>query len=886
MTPGTTLGPYEIIAPIDAGGMGEVYRARDTKLNRDVAIKVLPEMFAADPERLARFTREAQLLAALNHPHIAAIYGFEDSQGIRALVLELVEGSTLADRIAQGPTPLVEALRIAQQIAEALGAAHEKGIIHRDLKPANVKLTSAGQVKVLDFGLAKLLDADGAASGQSRTYGALTNSPTLTTPAMSVSGVLLGTAAYMSPEQARGESVDKRADIWAFGVVLWEMLTGKQLFRGKTTSDVLAAVIRDEPDLRQVPAKVRPLLARCLEKDPQRRLRDIGDAMGIIELTPEPRPISSRAIWTIRAAAAIFAMAFGAVAFIHFRETSFPLDAIRFSLDPPPDTSFTSQYGSVAVSPNGRYLVYGAAANNRSSLWLRPLDSLTARPLTGTENGNFPTWSPDAESLAFYVDKRLKRIDINGGTPITLSDAEGNDAVTPTGTWNREGVIVFGSSVGLRRVSASGGGTTLLTKTDPARKETGHGYPQFLPDGDRFLYFVASDDSNVQGVYASSLSSPGQRQLILRTDAKAVYVSPRASYPGYLLWMQDETLLAQRFNASSLRLEGDPVSVAEGIDRLLPVPIRAAFWASDTGTLVYIPYVLSARPMVWMSRQGAPIGEAAPADTFTGPIALAPDAKRVAMTRASQSSPTNFDVWWRDLNSGAMTRLTSDPARDQSAVWSPDGKWIAFTSNRDGGVYQLYRKDASGAGQEERLTDGPHDKFPLDWSRDGRMILFSEQTLRGSVSSQLMALPIGDRKPIVVVEEVSPRSSAALSPDGRWVAYASELTGSMEVYIRPYPAEGSPQSLTHISIAGGFNPKWRSDGKELYYRTRAGVMAASIQASPQGIRADTPRELFNAQIIGYDVTDDGQRFLVVPLRLSQPIQPLTVVSHWQAGLRH
>jgi Tol biopolymer transport system component len=743
-------------------------------------------------------------------------------------------------------------------------------------------------VKVLDFGLAKLLETDAAVAGQPRPYSpSLTHSPTLTTPAMTLGGVLLGTAAYMSPEQARGESVDKRADIWAFGVVLWEMLAGKRLFQGKTTSDVLAAVIRDEPDLRHVPAKVRPLLARCLEKDPQRRLRDIGDAMSIIEITPEPRPISSRVMWTLTGAATMFAVAFGALSFIHFRETQPPLEAVRFSLDPPPDTSFTGPYGSFAVSPNGRDLVYGAAAKNRSSLWLRPLDSLTARPLTGTENGNFPTWSPDSESLAFYVDGRLKRIDINGGMPITLSDAAGNDAVTPTGTWNREGVIVFGSSAGLRRVSASGGGATLLTKTDPARKESGHGYPQFLPDGNRFLYFVASDDANVQGVYASSLRSPGQRQLILRTNAKAVYVSPRASYPGFLLWMQDQTLLAQRFDVSSLRLDGDPVSVAEGIDRLLPVPIRAAFWASDAGTLIYFPNILPARPMVWVSREGKPIAEAAPADIFIAPIALAPDAKRVAVTRAvPSSSPSNFDVWWRDLDSGAMTRLTLDPARDQNPVWSPDEKWIAFASNRDGGVFQIYRKDASGAGQEVRLTDGPHDKVPLDWSRDGRVILYSEQTVRGSVSSQLMALPVGDRKPVLVVDEVSPRSTATISPDGRWVAYGSEFSGSMEVYIRAYPGPGSPQSLTHVSIAGGLNPKWRGDGRELFYRTTSGLMVAAIQPSPHGIRAGTPRELFTAQIFGYDVTADGQRFLVVPRSLVQQAQALTVVSHWQVGLRH
>ena len=427
----------------------------------------------------------------------------------------------------------------------------------------------------------------------------------------------------------------------------------------------------------------------------------------------------------------------------------------------------------------------------------------------------------------------------------------------------------------------------MLTKTDAARKETGHGYPQFLPDGDRFLYFVASDDSNIQGVYASSLHSPGQRRLILRTDAKAVYVPPRASYPGYLLWMQDQTLLAQRFDVSSLQVQGDPVSVAEAVGRLPPVPVRAAFWASDAGTLIYFTNPITTRPLIWVNRQGKPIGEAAPADTFVGPIALAPDARRVAVTRTGPSSSSNFDLWWRDLDRGVMTRLTSDPARDQNPVWSPDGKWIAFASNRNGGVFQIYRKDASGAGPEEPLTNGSYDKFPYDWSHDGRLILYGEQTGRGGGGTHLMALPVqGDRKPVLVVDEASPRTTAAISPDGRWVAYGSEFSGSMEVYIRAYPAPGAPQGLTQISTAGGLSPKWRGDGKELYYRARTGLMVAAIQASAQAIRAETPRELFNAQILGYDAAADGQRFLVMRGTLTQDIQTLTVVSHWQAGLRH
>jgi hypothetical protein len=498
-----------------------------------------------------------------------------------------------------------------------------------------------------------------------------------------------------------------------------------------------------------------------------------------------------------------------------------------------------------------------------------------------------PPGRPDSRSLAFYAGGKLKRIEINGGVPLTLSDAAGNEALTPTGTWNRDGVILFGSSAGLKHVSASGGLTTLLTKVDVARKETGHGYPQFLPDGDRVVFFIASDDPNIQGVYASSLRNPQQRQLVIRTDAKAVYVPPRSGYPGYLLWMQDQILLAQRFSAGSLRLEGDPVSVAEGIGRLPPVPIRAAFWASDAGTLIYFVNAALSRPLVWMSREGRQLGEAAPTDNFEQ-IALGPGATHLAVTRAGPTSgQNNYDIWVRELERGVTTRLTSDPARDENPVWSPDGKWIAFSSNREGGVFQVYRKDASSAGQEERLTDGPGNKFLYDWSRDGRYLLYGEQ-LERRVRSNLMALPLqGDRKPNLVVEGASPRSSASISPDGRWVAYGSEFSGSLEIYVQGFNAAGAPQGRTQISIGGGTAPKWRGDGKELYYRVGERLMVATIEAFPQGIRAETPREMFNSVAPGaYDVTADGLRFLLMLSPLDQQAQKLAVVSHWQATLRH
>jgi Tol biopolymer transport system component len=888
---GTRLAHYEITQHIGSGGMGEVYQATDSKLGRSVAIKLLPETFMRDAERVARLQREARVLASLNHPNIGGIYGIEDVGSRHFLVLELVPGETLADRIQRGPIPVDEALAIAAQIAEALEIAHEAGVVHRDLKPANVKITPDGKVKVLDFGLAKAFAADEAEFN-------ITNSPTMSLAATQ-RGVILGTAAYMSPEQARGRNVDRRADIWAFGVLLYEMVTGKRLFQGEDLTDTLAAVVRDQPDLSTTPSAVRRILEQCLEKDPKKRLRHISgftlllgnSAGGSAPSIPASAPIHVGARWIPWAVAGVALIGLAALAFVHLRESAPDLRAVQFPMDPPQDTTFANQYGGFAASPDGRSFIFTATAKGNVQLWLRQLDSMVSRPLSDTEGGNFPTWSPDSKSLAFFSGGKLKRIEIAGGAALMLADAP-QDPVSPTGTWNREGVILFGSSAGLQRVSASGGGATLLTKADPAKMETGHGYPQFLPDGHRFLYLVASTNADVQGVYASSLEHPDQRQLVIRTSTKAVYVPAHGAYSPYLLWLQEQKLLAQRFDLDTLRLEGDPVFVADEIGLNPNNSMRAAYWASDAGLLIYFALpTLGKRQLAWIGKDGKSLGLAGPDDTLAS-VALAPDGQRVAVARSElQAGKINIDVWIREFARPVMPRLTFDAAEDRLPAWSPDGKQIAYSSAREGGVFQIFRKDASGAGQEERLTDGPTLKALIDWSKDGKYLLYRE--VNSQTGRDLMALPLeGERKPIVVVKTPYQENTGAISPDGRWVAYTSNDSGVNQLYAQAFPGlDGAPAGRWQLSTDGAYDVKWRRD-QEIYYETSGGkMMAVTVQSGPQGIRAETPRELFSADfqinsLHEFDVTADGQRFLIILNATNQGIiQRVTVVSNWQAALR-
>ena len=911
---GTRIGAYEILQFTGAGGMGQVYRARDTRLNRDVAIKLLPDSFLHDHDPLARFRREAQLLASLNHPNIATIHGFEETDGVRALVMEFVEGRTLAELIAGTPTSqsgvaeklsLAEALSIARQIAEALETAHEHGIIHRDLKPANIIVRDDGMVKVLDFGLAKALEPASTVGVAISPDLAYDNAPTLTSPAVTHQGIILGTAAYMSPEQARGKPVDKRADIWAFGVIVYEMVTGRRLFQGGNVTDVLAAVVRDTPDLSAAPPEARRLLEKCLEKDPRKRLRDISSAQLLLEeapattsTVPGTRQTSSRRTAAAYVVAAIALASAVGMWFVLQRRGGTDEPAIEFSVEAPPGTSLANLHTGSAVSPDGQHFVLSAmpTGGGPASLWLRRLGSTEAQRLPGTEGGTAPVWSPDGQSIAFMAERKLKRIDLAGNAPVvTLADVPRADPNNP-GAWNRAGDILFGCSCGLDRVSASGGAVTTLRKVDPAIKETGYGAPQFLPDGNRFIYFVASSDRKIQGVYASSLRDPSQRTLILNTAAKAVYVSPRRGGAGYLLWMENQTLQARPVDPEGLQWRGEPVSLAEGVAVSGTTTVRAAFWASDAGLLVYArgAPVDAKLPLSWFANDGKPLGEAAPDGPYNA-IAISPDERRIALTRYGipGTNETASDIWLWDFARQTNTRVTFGSTTDENPVWSPDGTQIAFSSDRDEGFFQLYRKDASGAGEEERLGNAPkRHQDPLDWSPDGRYLVYRQ--MNPGTGWDLMLLPMqGERTPITLLQTPESDSDARFSPDGRWLAYHSRLNGTtVEVYVQSFSADGKiglTGSRLQISNNGGGAPLWRGDGRELYYRSLTGgkIMAASIAFQPQP-KAERPRELLTGDHVenrmhSYDVTADGKKFVVVMKSREKPVPPrLTVVTDWQA----
>jgi len=898
---GNRVGSYEILAAIGAGGMGEVYRARDAKLGRDVALKVLPEAFARDAERMARFQREAKVLASLNHPNIASIYGLEDSGAIQALIMELVEGPTLADRIKAGPIPIDESLRIAKQITQAFEYAHERGIVHRDLKPANVKITQDDAVKVLDFGLAKAIEGDAASLD-------ISTSPTISRMATRA-GVLLGTAAYMSPEQAKGKTVDRRADIWAFGCVLYEMLTGKITFRGESVTDTLAAVIKEEPDWTQLPAatpvRVCVLLQRCLQKDPKQRLQAIGDARisldEVLAGAPDP-PLAGRAEipaprwrralpWVLFAATAV---ALAALAFVHFREIpAATADPIRFQI-PVPEKAALTTTGAFAVSPDGRLLAFAARGSDGVlGLWIRSLDSFEAHPLPGSEStaSVLPPfiWSFDSRYIAFDAGGKLKKIDVSSGTAETLCDLP---YVAVGGSWNRDGVIIFGTgSAGIMRVSANGGFASALTTLDSSRGESDHVLPSFLPDGRHFIYLRASGTAANGGLYIGSLDAKPEEQdskRLLATGFGAIYVPSPDPDSGQLLYDSDGTLMAQQFDARRLELSGEPVNVA---DELRSYSHYGFFSASTNNVLVYRTGGGGEdSQLTWFDRQGKVLGMAGVPGDYLFP-ALSPDGKQAAVDRRDPESG-KLALWLVDFSRDTSTRFTFGSSRPEYPIWSSDSSRIIFSSEVDG-IEDVYQKPASGATDVEPLLKSGENKFPSSLSRDGRFLLYSPDDPK--TKYDLWALPLeGDRKPFPFLQTDFDEAGAHFSPDGHWVAYESDESGRYEIYVRKFSPESTGTASDtgakwQVSYGGGREPRWSSDGKELYYVSFDWkVMAVAVSGNPV-FQAQRPKLLFQAPrqpaFTEGDYTIDGKRFLFLASVGKTGQAPFTVILNWQAGLK-
>ncbi len=867
---------YRIVAKVGAGGMGEVFRATDTRLNRDVALKLLTGPLAEDPARMARFEREAQVLASLNHPNIAAIYGLEEAGGTRALAMEMVEGPTLADRIAAGPVPLLDALDIAAQIAEALEYAHDRGIVHRDLKPGNVKISNEGMVKVLDFGLAK-------AAEPSLLTGDPMKSPTITLPISHI-GLIMGTAAYMSPEQASGRPVDKRSDIWSFGVVLWELLTGERLFDGETVSHTLADILRAEIDLsrlpRQTPGRVRTLLARCLDRNVRTRLRDIGEARIVLDdllanpasaaepAEEAPRPARSM-FWRLlpwAAALLLLATAVGLALYPYRgrRTASYP---VRFVVPQPPKAVVRAQDMPV-ISPDGQTLAFTAIhPNGDALLWLRPLNSLEARPVPGTEAAYFPFWSPDSRAVAFFSGSRLKKVQVAGGAPVTL--CEDLMALGMGGTWSRESGIVIGIEGGpLQRVTDSGEAVPLF-KLDRGRNETSQIWPQFLPDGRSFLYVSRSTKPGAMGVYTGSIGMDRTRQLM---GGETV---PWFAPPAHLLFTRQQTLLAQPFDPRKLELSGEPFLVAEGVGRIIETH-GSLYSASQNGTIVYRGSSSPGQQIAAYTREGRFVS-AIGTPGLIRQIALSPEQKRLVMERLDTKTRT-WDLWLFELEGGILSRLTFDPLNDSDPVWSPDSRRIAFNSDRNG-AFDLFSKEIGGI-DEALLLRSAGKKVPEEWLKDDT-ILFGDQAGR-----QYFRLALGGpREPVELLHSEFTHDELHVSADQKTVAYGSIESGRWEVYVASYPGWTNKRQ---VSNNGGGQPRWRNDGRELYYLSPDGrMMAVDVRAGTR-IETGPPRVLFQtrlrpgATMEQYAVTDDGNRFFLVESILEGD-QPMIVLLNWTGG---
>ena len=851
---GDKLGPYEILEPIGKGGMGEVCRARDTRLNRDVAVKVSAEQFSE------RFEREARAIASLNHPNICHLYDV----GPNYLVMELVEGPTLAERIKQGAMPLEEALAIAGQIADALDAAHEKGVVHRDLKPGNIKVRPDGTVKVLDFGLAKM-------GGTPTVQG--DHSPTLTI-GQTEAGMILGTASYMSPEQAKGKPVDQRADIYAFGVVLYEMLTGKRLHHGETTTEVLASVIKEEPQWDKVPVQVQRLLRRCLEKDPNKRLRHIGDVMELVDDAPaatvsvpatvEPR----RRRWVVvgSALACVLAAAVAGLA-VWLLKSAPPKPVTRFVMSLPPGQQLTMARTAIVISPDGTRLAYAAGPGALASqLYLRAMDGLEARAVPGTEGARNPFFSPDGQWLGFSAGGKLKKVSLSGGALATLGDVPAAGVLGAS--WGTQGIIAFvpQGAGPIQQVSDAGGNSQSLTHLD--KGEITHRNPEFLPGGAGLLFNIPLRGGAAPKVAVQSLKT-GERRDLLQAGTQ-----PRYAPSGHIVYSQGANLMAAPFDLRRLAVTGGAVSVIEGIQ-----PFQYSF--SSTGSLVYVPGSAQEQlKLVWVDRKGTEQPVPAPAHNYVLPR-ISPDGQRVAAGIEEADS----QIWNYDFARGTLTRLTFEGANNVDPVWTPDGKRIVFKADGN----RLFWQPADGSGAAEALTSGPlsTNDIPGSLSPDGQELVFTEND--AATTRSIWILPLKDRKPQPFGRSQSYETAPRFSPDGHWIAYDSTESGRDEIYVRPYPGPGGKWQ---ISAEGGTEPVWNPKGRELFYRNHNQMMAVEVTTQP-AFSAGKPRLLFEGAYVptprswpDYDVSPDGQRFLMLkaPEQAQAPAQ-INVVLNWFEELK-
>jgi Tol biopolymer transport system component len=869
---GSRIGAFQITALIGAGGMGEVYRATDTRLGREVAIKVLPAEVASDAERLARFRREAQLLAQLNHPNIAAIHGLEEADGTPVLVLELVEGEDLAARLRRGPIPLDEATAIAARIAEGLEEAHDKGIVHRDLKPANVKVAPDGKVKILDFGLAKAFtssDGGGGAAGA----GDLSRSPTLMQTAGLAhsgtrAGIILGTAAYMAPEQARGRPVDRRADIWAFGVVLWEILTGRALFGGETLSDVLAAVLTRDPEWgalpKDTPAHLVRLLRRCLERDPRRRLQAIGEArlsleQGAGEVGPisspqagrSPAPGPSR--WLLPSVA-LLAAALGAAAMYVWRPAGAAgapaPEPISFEVDPPAGNHYVD---GLDLSRDGKSLVFAARdADGLMALWIRPLDTLAPRRLEGTEGARFPFWSPDARQVGFFANSQLKVIDLVGGAVRTIARTSDDPR---GGAWGAGDVILFASAYTntLLKISASGGATSPATEFDPARKDGTHRWPSFLPDGRHFFFYASPGTGTEPGTLCLGSLDAAATRTLAPSQSNGVFLPPHS-----VVFAFGKALVAQDFDPDRLTLAGSAVSLGLELPGSLGLAGFRYLSAAAPGTLVYRQAPGQTSRLVWADRSGKEMGPVVEDGDWHNVPQIAPDGRRVATAHYGAGTGQG-DIVVHDPDHHVATRVTYDDSDEGAGYWSRDGKLLAiWTATSTDTVVSLV--DPSRPGSSRVVYTGPASVVLEGLSPDGGLLLtMPGQDGRGDI----YRLPPGSDKPVPVVNTPFSESSPSMTDDGQWLAYVGDSTGRSEVYVRSM----TTGEEWRLSKEGGRNPLWRRDGKELFYLDERGLMMLVPATLGKTPTFGTPEALFQGQLDPsggrqYDVTADGQRFVL------------------------